>query len=161
MVYKFALYITWPKDRPEGVGERFVIGVLGKDPDSFRQQMKLIEQKYKVRDRQVEFKQFDSIKDYTPCHILFVSRFAPDTDRRQTAQQRLEAALTATTGKSVLLVTDSPGFARRGAAINFARDAQGEGILEINRVTAQQQQLEIDPRLLRLATIVQDLPTKN
>ena len=78
--------------------------------------------------------------------MLFISNaFAP----------RLEGVLEKLKEKSTLTISDTPGLASRGAAINFVL-ANGKLKFEINRRTLNEAGLQASSQLLKLAILVDD-----
>ena len=82
-----------------------MVGVLGLDPfqglnvdgTGVNYLDKLVEvsnaNRSKSNRKQNVVERFDSAKDYTPCHILFVSSHASATSEEKTGEDRLRAAL--------------------------------------------------------------------
>jgi hypothetical protein len=147
------------KNDPEvGTAKPLSIGVLGRDPfdatltDGRRLNYLDLVVAAKVRGgRKINVQRFAAPDEYQPCNLLFVAR-----DAAQDAQT-LQATLEATRGEKLLLVTDAPGLARKGAAINM-KIVGGLVQLEINPDAAQRASLSIPPEVLNLpgVTIVRD-----
>lgn len=83
----------------------------------------------------------DEIKD---CHLIFL---AASAGKQQ--QKLIEAAK----GTPVLLVAETPGFARSGGTINFITES-GRLLFEVNINAAESAHLKISSKLLALARIV-------
>jgi hypothetical protein len=83
----------------------------------------------------------DEIKD---CHLIFL---AASAGKQQ--QKLIEAAK----GSAVLLVAETPGFARSGGTINFITES-GRLLFEVNINAAESAHLKISSKLLALARIV-------
>jgi hypothetical protein len=83
----------------------------------------------------------DEIKD---CHLIFLAASAGKQ------QQKLIEAAKRT---PVLLVAETPGFARSGGTINFITES-GRLLFEVNIVAAENAHLKISSKLLALARIV-------
>jgi hypothetical protein len=83
----------------------------------------------------------DEIKD---CHLIFL---AASAGKQQ--QKLIEAAK----GLPVLLVAETPGFARSGGTINFITES-GRLLFEVNINAAESAHLKISSKLLALARIV-------
>lgn len=148
-LYQFARYVEWPKNIVPDDDTTFVIGVLGKDP--FGSHLERIAAAKTVQGRKIVVRRFDSAKDYQPCHILFVASGSTETGNERTPAERLAAALTATGGGAVLVVSESASFARKGAVINFLVDPQENRIkLEVNRDAERRAGLKISSQLLGL-----------
>ena len=65
----------------------------------------------------------------------------------------VEKALSKVKGKSTLIVTESPGYAKRGATINFTISG-GQQKFELNKSTAQQHNLKVSSTLESKAVLV-------
>lgn len=153
-LYHFGHYVHWPE-----LGETFVIGVLGADP--FGGSLREIETSRKVAGKPVSVLRFRSMTDYRPCNILFISAHPHPSRPRETAAERLQAAVEKTRGTAVLLVGDTEGFATQGAAVNFNVDADANVIrMEINLETVKRAGLKIGAPLLglKVVTLVRDEP---
>ncbi|MBC8117680.1 MAG: YfiR family protein [Candidatus Saccharimonas sp.] len=148
-LYQFARYVEWPKNAVPGDDTTFVIGVLGQDP--FGIHLDRIAAAKTIQGRKIVVRRFASAKDYQPCHILFVASGSTGAGDEKSAAERLTAALAATAGSHVLLVSDSANFAHKGAVINFHVDPQQNRItLEINRDSERRAGLKISSQLLGL-----------
>lgn len=146
-IYNFAKYVEWPESNGPDSGEAFIIGVLGEDP--FGPLLDQLARSKTVGDKPIVVRRFDSFADYTPCHILFVAASERD---------RLPAILEKLADSPVLVIGDTPGFARRGVAVNFVIE-HSKVRFEINPAAAARAGLKISSKLLRLAKIVtEELP---
>ncbi len=141
-LYNFALFVEWPSKAFARQDSPIVIGVVGADPfgsaldETVRQKV--------IRNRSIRVERLQPNQDLSRCHILFVS--SSETGRISELAQRLEK-------RSVLVVGDSSGLAKRGATITFA--VQDNRVrLEVNVDAARKSQLTISSKLLSLATIV-------
>jgi hypothetical protein len=113
----FGRYTVWPQ---AGVpGGQFVIGVLGKNPFGA---VKAEMEKLEIDKKKVVVREFKSMKDFQPCHILFVSNAPAGDNPKEQAVERLASALTALNKKPVLVVADSQGLAAKGAMLNLYLD---------------------------------------
>src|SRR2546423_15048807 len=68
-LYHFGQYVEWPGTAAAGDGKAFVIGVVGEDP--FGQVLDTIAASKTIQAKKIAVRRFASVKDYTPCHILF------------------------------------------------------------------------------------------
>jgi hypothetical protein len=146
----FGQYITWPADAVPNPKQTFEIGILGRDP--FGAHLNVFAG-HEVAGRKIVIRQFDTMKQYAPCHLVFIS--GDDTPGQpQTAEARLRDALARLAKTPVLIVTETPGFARQGAVINFVDDAPRQQIrMEINRTAEEQASLTISVSLLKLRVV--------
>jgi len=147
-LYNFLLYVTWPKEAFVSADAPLVIGVFGNDP--LNGPLDEVARRKKAKGRRIVVRRFKSWDEYEPCHILFLSRAA---DGRTLAE-----AIRRTRGAPLLLVGETPGFATRGATVNFYLDADRTVGFEINVDATAQRKLSVDARLLKLARIVRNTP---
>jgi hypothetical protein len=143
-IYNFAKYVEWPENTGTDSGEAFVIGVLGEDP--FGALLDQLARSKTVGNKRIVIHRFDTIDDYTPCCILFVAA---------SEQDRLPAILEKLADSPVLVIGDTPGFARRGVAVNFFIE-ESKVRFEINPAAAARAGLKISSKLLRLAKIIME-----
>jgi hypothetical protein len=156
-------FVTWPEGEAPSKERPLTIGVLGRDP-FVENNVNQLDQVIAAENRKganVVVKRFSSMKDYQPCHILFVSNLPAENSPEKTVADRLAAARQATQGKSVLIVGESPGLARAGCAGNLLFDRTTNLIrLEVNPDAAARGGLKVAPDLLRLklVQIVREAP---
>ena len=136
-LYNFAQFTSWPAD----VGKTLRLCTYGSDP--FGVELDGLEDK-PVGDRTLRLQRQVRLEDVAVCQVLYVSRGA---------MAALPAVQREIAGRPVLLVTDSPGAARRGAMLNMTV-AQNRVTFEANRRAAGDAALDLSFRLLRLATEV-------
>ncbi|MDO9314463.1 MAG: YfiR family protein [Burkholderiaceae bacterium] len=133
-LYNFAVYTEWPAE----VGNKLNLCVLGQDP--FDGELQQLSGKV-IGTRSIAVQNMTTRKSITDCQLLYI---APS------AIGELPLVLGALNGLRVLVVTDSPGAARDGAAINMA--VQNSKILfEVNLKAVQDARLTLSSKLLRLA----------
>jgi hypothetical protein len=146
-LYNFGRYVEWPHKAATDVP--FVIGILGKDP--FGTQLDRIAAQRTILGRKISILRFNSAKDTKPCQILFVASRPAKASDEDTPAERLRAALEVLKDQPVLVVADTPGLARKGAAITFLVDLDENRIkLEINLEAVKRRGLKISSRLLAL-----------
>jgi hypothetical protein len=143
-LYNFGLYVEWPKEWAPGDSKEFVIGILGKDP--FGVNLAKIAVDKKVNGKAIVVHVFKSIKDYKPCHMLFISGGG---EKEESAGARLAAALKKIKDDPVLVVCETAGLAKKGAVINFLIE-ENTVHFEINTDLAKNANLQISSKLLRL-----------
>ncbi len=138
-IYNFSKYVKWPE---AGISGKFVIGVLG--TSTIQKDLKILAATKKINGKSIEIKQFSSAAEISDCHILYVSA---------TESELLDQVLSKTSNKPILIVTDSPGLARKGAAINFV-EVEGKIKFELNKKNAEEKGLKVAGTLASLAIIV-------
>jgi hypothetical protein len=149
-LYNFGLYTRWPKGAAGGNDDKFVIGVLGKK--ATLPFLKVAAENKTVHNKKIVVRHFASPDDYQPCHILFVTAEA-DGEKEGAAAKRLEAVIKKTNGKPVLIVSESEGFAKKGATINLIID-NNRVRFEINPERAKAAGLQISSNLLKLGILI-------
>ena len=117
-LYKFLLYSDWPAAAFAKPNSPCVIGILGDDP--FGNTLDALADLKTINGRKIVIKRFQTWDDYKPCHVLFVAR-TTDPKLRTTALDRTKSS-------PLLLVGETPGFASRGAPVNFYRDIRNRTI---------------------------------
>ncbi|QEG00583.1 hypothetical protein Mal15_46540 [Stieleria maiorica] len=170
----FGGLIKWP-DRPfPGAANAFVIGVLGDNPfgpslrpsgNGFAVHSSLIGKPVStIQNKPIKVVHYKSVaefeKNYSPCHILFISRSSEAGVSRETVQDRANSAIQKTKGQSVLLVGEADGksesetLANSGVMICYWNDLQAFRLkMFINKTVAQNERLNISSRLLGLKLV--------
>ena len=143
-MYSFLDYLSWPS--PEGEQARdFTIGILGKSP--LEALLGEIARKRTAGGRPLRVVAYEGLKQVGPCEMLFVTpEFAKHLDD---LKKQLGS-------RNVLTVSDSPGLAERGVAINFVV-VDGKLKFEINTATLKRAGLQASSQLLKLATLIPEL----
>ena len=140
-LYAFGRYVTWPESVFPTPTSPFVIGVLGGNP--FGDALNRIAAKKTLNGRPIEVRQLVAPDEGAQCHIVFVTRtVAPELEAKLIQQA---------SGKPVLLVGESPGFAQRGGIINFYQSGANVRF-ELNPDRGVECQLSLDAKLLTLGT---------
>jgi hypothetical protein len=146
----FGIYVRWPDDAVPQAKGQFVIGILGRDP--FGDHLQVFAGR-PLNGKRIVVRRFASMEQYSSCHILFISDEAA-VGRKETAKDRLDAALARVGDQPVLIVSETSGFARQGAVINFVDDQQAQLIrMEVNRTAQRRAALEISSELLDLSVV--------
>jgi hypothetical protein len=141
-LFNFGRFVEWPSRVFESADTPFVIGIFGDDP--FGATVDEVVRGEKVGTRPIVVERFHDIGDIRRCHILFIGR---------EDAQRLDEALAAVRGQSVLTVTDVDGAERQGAIIVLYN--QNNRIrMRINLPQARASDLVISSKLLRPADVI-------
>ena len=138
-LFNFALFTEWPEDAFPSPKAPFCIGVLGKDPFG-----DILEETLKgkmVSGRPIEIRRFKDLKEYKPCHILFVG---------ETGKDNLETLAKTLKSAGVLTVSDIQGFAEKTGILQF-RIIDNRVRFEINLDAANRARLKISSKLLKVA----------
>jgi hypothetical protein len=138
-IYNFSKYVKWPDGTASG---KFVIGVFGNS--SIVKDLKTMAASKQVNGLPIEVRQFDSTAGIDGCNIIYV----PSSE-----SGKISEIVSSTQNQPVLIVTDKPGLAGKGAAINFVDD-EGKIKFELNQQNAESRGLKISGSLASLAIIV-------
>jgi hypothetical protein len=136
-LYNFAAFTEWPAD----VGGTLNLCIYGADP--FGAEVEPLNGKT-VGARAIEVHRKPSLDALKSCQLVFISA---------TGIGQLPRLLDTVRGMPTLIVADSPGATRQGAALNMSV-AQGRVSFEANLVAARSAKLKLSANLLRLATEV-------
>jgi hypothetical protein len=141
-IYNFTKFTDWPSSAFTSPKAPIVIGILGEDP--FGPTMEAVFRGETLAGRPFMIKRLGAEDDLRKCHLLFISRSEKD---------RLPALLNQLKGSSVLTVSEINGFAERGGMINLTVSNKSVKV-EINQAAAEQAELQISAKLLKLARLV-------
>ncbi|NJN26400.1 MAG: YfiR family protein [Cyclobacteriaceae bacterium] len=139
LIYNFSKYVKWPDAQSSG---NFVIGVLGNS--KIEKELTDMASSKQVNGMSIEIKHFAAISQISGCHILYVS---------QEESAKIDEIQARTKGQAILLVTDKPGLAKRGAAINFV-EVDGKIKFELNQQNVENRGLKVASSLSSLAILV-------
>jgi YfiR/HmsC-like len=136
-LYNFALFTEWPTEE----GSTLNLCILG--PDPFGTELDVLQGKA-VGNRSLAIQHKRNGESVAACQMVFVTAAAIAS---------LPRVLDAVKGHPVLVVADSAGAARQGAALNLAVDGNKVSF-EANLQAARAAGINLRPKLLRLATEV-------
>ena len=141
-LFNFGQFVEWPKQAYDTPIAPFVICVLGEDP--FGKTLDDVVRGESAGSRSLVVRRLAAADDATRCNILFVGRGDPG---------KLDAAMAAVRGSSVLTVTDIDGAENRGAIIVLFEDNKRIR-MRINLAAAKENHLVISSKLLRPAEVI-------
>ncbi len=139
-IYNFTKYIEWPGNYKEG---NFVVGVLGNNPPLLTELTKMAATK-KVGSQKLEILNLSSFTDDSRCNIVYI---LPDNSTQ------LSDVVNKLKSKSTLIVTDKPGLAKQGAAINFIISENKQRI-ELNVTNIEKYRLKVASTLVDMSVQV-------
>jgi hypothetical protein len=142
-LYNFGSYVQWPREALGGDDKPFVIGVLGYSP--VEATLREIAATKTIGGRRIVIERIPSAAAMVPCQILYIPPEVGPQDQRLAVESLGNA--------HVLIVGDSPGFAQRGAVVNFFVQANRIRF-EINVDAARDRNLAISAKLLSLAKVI-------
>ncbi len=142
-IYNFTKFIKWPEEANRKINNRGLnFCLVGEDP--FGNILDRLAKKLKKRNRALVVTPQVSIEDMPQCHILFVS---------QSEKYKVNQILLRVREYPVLVIGDTPGFAKQGVSINFFLQ-KNKIRFEINQEALKRSGLVVSSELLNLAKIV-------
>lgn len=141
-LFNFAQFVEWPETAFADEKSPFVIGVLGTDP--FGKTLDETVEGEIIRDRKIEVRRYKTTNEIGNCHVLFIST---------SEMAKMDSIVASLKGRSILTVSDSEEFAKRGGMIRLYTD-KNKIRMRINLEAARTQNLSISSKLLHLAEIV-------
>lgn len=140
-IYNFTKYIEWPSDHKTG---NFIIGVMGNQ--NFYNELSQFFATKRLGSQIYEIKLYNKAADITgKCHLLFIPSNYSGSISELVAKVK---------GKSTLVVTDKPGLAKQGAAINFV-SVENKQKFELNKNNAEKNNLKVSTSLQSLAILIE------
>ncbi|MET0213689.1 MAG: YfiR family protein [Vicinamibacterales bacterium] len=145
-LYNFALFVEWPAEVFATRDAPIVIGIIGADP--FDQALERTIQDKRINGRTLVVRRLQPGQDVRQAHILFV---------RSSEASRNDELIARLAGRPVLLVGETPDFARRGGTITFTIEDERVRF-EINAEAARRARLNVSATLLNVARVVRSNP---
>ncbi|MCA9438090.1 MAG: YfiR family protein [Candidatus Omnitrophica bacterium] len=142
-IYKIIKYVDWPGNGPLSASPEFTIGILGDNP--FEDKIENTIADRPLHDKPVRVMKFPSLKDFRPCHVLFVCH---------SQMRNLPEILDLCERSCTLTIADTPRFAHRGGILNLVKEANHIHF-EINLEAAEKSHLVLDLRLVKLGRVIQ------
>lgn len=137
-IYNFAKYIDWPEEHKNS---EFVIGILGASEIDLP--LLEIARNNKVKNKKIIVTRFNKPSEIGLCNMLFIPKNSPFL--LQTVLEKV--------AKSVLVISETPGMAKKGTAFNFVT-VNDKLRFEVNQTALYMAGLRTSSQLLKLAIIV-------
>jgi len=141
-LFNFAQFVEWPSAAFADASSSISIGVLGDDP--FGPVLDQTIQGESINHRKLIIQRSQRVADLKGCHLVFISK---------SERSRLPDIFDSLGSSSVLTVSETENFARRGGIINFYLDGN-KVRFEINADAAQRKGIKISSQLLKLGKVV-------
>ena len=145
-LFNLAKYVAWPEPAFETANAPILIGIVGDDP--FGDVLERTLAGKSVHDHPFQIRRFRELADIRNVHMLFVPR---------SESGRLTQILRLVDDQPVLTVGEQAAFAVHGGMVAILIEGQKPS-LHINPSAVERQRLEVDTKLLRIATIVKPAP---
>jgi len=141
-LFNFAQFVEWPPASFADANAPICIGVLGDDP--FGPVLEQTVQGETINHRKLIIQRSQRVEDLKGCHLVFISK---------SEKSRLTDIFDGLGSASILTVSETENFARRGGIINFY--LEGNKVrFEINSDAAQRKGIKISSQLLKLGKLV-------
>jgi len=143
-IFNFTRFVTWPVKQTSLTQENkdFVIGLLG--DNAFSESLNDLVRGEKVDRKPLIVRQIKKPADAADCDIVFIP---------QSHEDELQATLSITKGKPILVIGDTAQMANDGCIIAFDRKDRKVKIV-VNLEAVEQSNLKISSKLLRLSKLV-------
>lgn len=141
-VERFTRFIEWPASSFGSPAAPFVICLAGQSP--IAPHLEKLAKERAIKGRKAAFRRLSQPKDVEGCHLAFI---AP------TEGGKLADYLAITSGRPILTIGDSAGFAARGVLLNFY--LQGAFVrFEVNAAEMKKSGLHCSAKLMKLGKTV-------
>ncbi|MBT3207351.1 MAG: YfiR family protein [Bacteroidetes bacterium] len=142
-IEKFTRFINWPNDSVQSDTNRpFIITVLGEN--TFGSSLDEFYLDTKIKNRHVILKYISDFDELSLCHILFVSG---------NCKNNLEQIIDFSNKHSILTISETKGFAKKGILINFYFE-KNKIRFEMNKKAFNISNLEVSHHLFKIAKII-------
>src|SRR5260370_21045228 len=138
MIYNFMKYIQWPED----AGGDFVVGVLGED-NVFNTLKSYYDGKPKGT-KKYSIRKLADVSEAAVCQVVYIGK---------NKTREFENVKNATSGKSILTITDSFNLGKKGSCINF-KVIDDKLKFEINQASMSGASLKVAGQLSSMAIII-------
>jgi hypothetical protein len=143
-IEKFTRFIEWSDNSDiNNKSLPFKISVIGEDP--FKGKLEEYYSDKKIKNKNVEVEYYTTLSEDISCDLLFITELDDN---------EIEDIVKLARNKSILTVSDTKGYAKKGVIINFF--IEGSKIrFEINEKAAKDSNLSISYLLLNTARIIE------
>lgn len=139
---RFTHFIRWPSTSFTDADHPFVLCVIGKNP--FGTYLTELVGRQRIQSRRAMLRSISALGQIDGCHLLFIAH----SERR-----RIASIVRRTSGRPILTVGDTGGFAEAGVLVNlYLHDSNVR--FEINILAVKQSGLKFSSKLLKLARVV-------
>lgn len=137
-LYNFMKYVEWPTSDGD-----FIIGVLGESP--VKTELQTLAKTKKAKGRPIVVINVASLNDAVLCNMIYIP---------SSKSAELKPMIEKVKGKSILIVAEREGLAKKGAGISFFIDDDDALKFDINKSAIDSQSLKIAQMLLQLGILV-------
>ena len=145
-IFNFIQFVEWPPRAFENDADTIVIGVFSWQ--SVIRSLQAITEGETISAHPLAVRELKELPEAKKCHVVVISGGAEET---------IQTILGSLRGSPTLTIGQAEGFAERGGAISlFVADNKLR--FAINPMTIRNQKLRVSSKLLRLGTIVGEMP---
>jgi hypothetical protein len=141
LILKFAKFVKWPSGEFKSASSPIVIGIMG--DDRLREIITFMAIDKKVGRRKLMVVDANTSSSWSSVQILFID---------ESEIVKISKIIMSVKGKSVLTVSEVEGFEEQGGMIYLGRGGK-KLHLTINTAATRAARLDVDSRLLNIATI--------
>lgn len=139
-VYNFMKYIEWPEEQSKG---DFILGVYGESP--MMKELQTLAAAKKLKGRTIVVKKISTDAEAEGCHLVYV------VPSKSAAVKTFSES---SKGKSVLIVGEREGLAKKGAGLSFVTMEDDQLKFDINKAVIEKHNLKIPQALITLGLVV-------
>ncbi len=137
-LYNFMKYVEWPTTEGD-----FIIGVVGESP--IKKELQELGKTKKAKGRKIVVINITNPTDALLCSMVYIP--SSKSSELKALKEKLQ-------GKSVLVVAEREGLAKKGAAISFVIDDDDALKFDINKSVLDAHSLKIAGTLIKLGFLV-------
>ena len=134
-------FVFWPNEESEN-DTPFIISVF--NDENFFRYLHYLYKDVRFKDRKTKIEHITSIEEIDGSQILFIT---------STSENILDDILKKTKNEPILTIGDQEEFGKKGVIVNFYSENE-EIKFEINFISYQNSELQIDSRLFDVARII-------
>jgi hypothetical protein len=143
IIERFTRFIDWPQGAFGGNEGRFVVCIAG--DTRLSPYLERMSRERRIKERRIELRHLKPLQDPAGCHLLVIGAGE---------RPHLKQILSRLSGRGVLTIADTEGFAREGVLINLFLDDEGHVGFEISASELKRSGLKVSAQLLGLARMV-------
>ncbi len=142
LILQFAKFVEWPRGEFQSANSPVVVGVMG--DERLREILTFMAIDKKVGKRGLKIVDANTSSSWSSVQVLFID---------ESKSANIPKVLTSVNRKSVLTVSEAEGFSEQGGMVYFERVSK-KIHLTINTAATSAARLNLDSKLLKIATII-------
>jgi hypothetical protein len=146
-IERISRLVDWPEQSFASSESPMALCLIGDDP--FGDYLLKMSKARTIQGRRITLTHVSDLGRLGMCNVVFVAR---------SEDKRLDKILEQTSGRPILTVADTTGFAERGVLVNFYLSDQQKVRFEVNVGAVNRSGLHISSKILRVARLVGKKP---